>query len=84
MEGVSSIEELTDKKLFALQKKKKTTNKYWKEMEDEYFNTYILEMMPFHVSQIFIATSKANEMDEVMKSIDKETAEKLGEVSKDL
>ena len=50
-------------------------------MEDEYFDNYILENMPFHISQIFVSVSSASQMDDAMKTIDESTAKKLAEIS---
>ena len=52
-EGVSSEEELIEKKLFAWQEETLTT-KYWNLKKDEYYNGYFNNRYVYHVSQILV------------------------------
>lgn len=53
-EGVSSEEELIDKKIFAWQEET-LTNRYWNETKDTYYNNYFSNRHVYHVSQILVS-----------------------------
>lgn len=55
-EGVSSEEELFDKKVFALQEEI-IANQYWKATQDQYYTDYLTNNYVYHVSQIFVSTA---------------------------
>ena len=53
-EGVSSEEELIDKKIFAYQEET-ITNQYWSDYQDKYFEDYLSNTYVYHVSQILVS-----------------------------
>lgn len=53
-EGVSSEEELIEKKIFAWQEETLTT-KYWDLKKDEYYNNYFSNRYVYHISQILVS-----------------------------
>ena len=79
-EGVESLEELRENKLFALQVKK-AKDRYWKNEEQNYFNSYIEENLVFHISSIFVSISQTSTLDMVQKTLSDNEAEKIADIS---
>lgn len=79
-EGVSSVDELREKKLFALQQTKVET-KYWKEKEANYYSSYLRENMVFHVSEILVKLSQGSTLDMVQKTISEKEAKKIADIT---
>ncbi len=74
-EGVSSEEELIEKKIFALQEEI-ITNQYWNNNKERYYNQYFNDGYVYHISQIVVNVSKSDYQDEFGLSFT-DSAEKL-------
>ena len=79
-EGVSSEEELVEKKIFALQEEF-IKNKYWEENKDQYYKNYFTNNYVYHVSQILVSISTNGNKDYFDVEPSESTAGKLYEVS---
>ena len=79
-EGVSSEQELKEKKLFALQEEI-ITNQYWENNKNQYYNSYIVNNYIYHVSQILVSISTNGNKDYFDVQPSESTAEKLYKVS---
>ena len=77
--GVSSEEELLEKKIFEL-KESTLLNQYKEEMNDTYYNSYLATRNIYHVSQILISVNENREYDYFNIEINKDQAKKLYDV----
>lgn len=75
-EGVTSEEELYDKKAFALQEEI-ITNQYWKNAESDYYTSYFSNNYVYHVSQILVSVSTYGNKDYFASEVTDSTAKKL-------
>ena len=79
-EGVSSEEELAEKKIFALQEEI-ITNQYWKDSKDNYYEGYLTNNYVYHVSQILVSISTNGNKDYFDVQPSESVAGKLYEVT---
>ena len=79
-EGVSSEEELAEKKIFALQEEI-ITNQYWKDNKDKYYEGYLTNNYVYHVSQILVSISTNGNKDYFDVQPSESVAGKLYEVT---
>ena len=82
-EGVSTEEELKDKKIFELQEEI-ITNQYWNETKEFYYNNYLKNNYVYHISQILVSTSTAGNKDYFDAQISETEAKKLYDVTSEL
>ena len=82
-EGVSSEEELKEKKIFALQEEI-ITNRYWEQTKDTYYKNYLNNNHVYHISQILVSISTNGNKDYFDVEPSESTAGRLYEISKAL
>lgn len=82
-EGVSSEEELYEKKIFELQEEI-ITNQYWKAKEDSYYAGYLNNNYVYHVSQILVSVSDYGNKDAFAAEITDTVAKKLYDITRQL
>lgn len=75
-EGVSSVEELIENKIFALQEEI-LTNRYWNESKNDYYESYLTNRYVYHISQIVVNVTNNNNSDYFGVELTSAQAEKL-------
>jgi len=82
-EGVSSEEELIEKKIFEYQEEI-VTNQYWNDNKDRYYDEYLNNGYVYHVSQILVSVGTNGNLDKFNVEITSSVAEKLYDVASSL
>lgn len=82
-EGVSSEEELIEKKIFSWQEET-ITNMYWEANKDNYYNKYFETRYVYHISQILVSVSTNGNYDYFDVEPSSSVAKKLYDVTNSL
>lgn len=82
-EGVSSEDELFDKRIFELQEEI-ATNQYWSNYEENYYNEFLKNRDVYHISQILVSVSTNGNKDYFDVEPSEATAEKIYKVASEL
>lgn len=82
-EGVSSEDELFNKRVFELQEEI-ATNQYWNNSEEKYYNEFLGNRAIYHISQILVSVGTNGNKDYFDVEPSESTAEKLYNITSEL